>query len=140
MAENKTQENDASVEAFLNAIEDETKRRDSFTILDMMRKVTGAEPKMWGDSIVGFGKYQYQYASGRKGDWFWVGFSPRKQDLTVYLTYGFEQHTDLMKQLGRHKTGKACLYIRKLADVDLAALEELIRRSAEPHLKRDQVS
>ncbi len=140
MAENKTQENDASVEAFLNAIEDETKRRDSFTILDLMRRVTGAEPKMWGDSIVGFGKYQYQYASGRTGDWFRVGFSPRKQDLTIYLTYGFEQHIDLIKQLGRHKTGKACLYIRKLTEVDLSALEELIRRSAEPHLNEDQVS
>ena len=135
MTENKTQENDANVEGFLNSIQDEKKRRDSFILLEMMRKITGADPRMWGTSIVGFGKNHYKYESGREGDWFCVGFSPRKQDMTVYLTYGFEQHADLMQKLGRHKTGKACLYIKKTEDVDLAALEELIKRSYAQHQK-----
>lgn len=139
MTENKTRENDASVSDFLNTIEDEQKRHDSFTVLALLQKVTSAEPKMWGTNIVGFGRYHYRYQTGREGDWFWVGFSPRKQDLTLYLNYGYDQHTELLKQLGRYKTGKACLYIRKIEDVNLVALEELVRRSAEPFLKANSV-
>jgi len=108
MAELKTKPTDQSPEAFLNGLAEENKRRDAFTILELMRKITRAEPKMWGASIVGFGEYHYKYASGREGDWPLVGFSPRKQDLTLYLMYGFEQHGDLMAKLGKYKTGKAC--------------------------------
>lgn len=127
MAELKTQRNDANVEAFLQQVPDEKKRQDSFTILEMMRKVTGAEPRMWGDSIIGFGDYHYVYASGREGDWFCIGFSPRKQNLTLYLTYGFEDGSELLQKLGKHKTGKGCLYINRLSDVNLAVLDELLR-------------
>jgi hypothetical protein len=129
MAELKTQPSDASVEEFLNTISDETKRRDSFIILDLMRKVTGAEPRMWGSSIVGFGEKHYRYESGREIDWFVAGFSPRKQNLTLYLTYGDLQNSELLQKLGKYKTGKGCLYINKLADVDLAVLKEIIDQS-----------
>jgi len=134
MAENKTQENDGSVVDFLDGVVDEKKRSDSFVILDLMKRVSGVEPKMWGSSIVGFGKQHYKYASGREGDWFWIGFSPRKQDLTLYLTIGYDQHEDLLNALGKHRKGVGCLYIKKIADVDLAVLEELISRSVAPHL------
>ncbi len=129
MAELKTKPNEASVEDFLNGVEDETKRRDSFTILEMMRKITGEAPKMWGPSLVGFGSYHYKYPSGREGDWFRTGFSPRKQNLTIYCMPGFTRYNELMQSLGKHKTGKGCLYIKKLADVDAAVLEELIQTS-----------
>ena len=129
MAENKTQRTDASVEEFLNTIPDETRRKDAFVILDLMRQATGAEGKMWGSSIVGFGERHYHYASGREGDWFVVGFSPRKQAMTLYLSYGDIQKFSLLSKLGKHKTGKGCLYINKLADVDLAVLKELIHNS-----------
>ncbi|HLE13680.1 MAG TPA: DUF1801 domain-containing protein, partial [Anaerolineales bacterium] len=111
MAELKTTKNDKSVTAFLNGIADEKKRQDSFTILELMQQVTGLEPKMWGDSIVGFGAYHYKYASGRQGDSPLTGFSPRKQNLTLYITSGFDQYEALLQDLGKHKTGKACLYI-----------------------------
>ncbi len=130
MAELKTQPNDASVEAFLNAIPDERKRADAFAVLELMKQATGEEPVMWGDAIVGFGEYRYRYASGREGDWPLVAFSPRKQNLTLYIMSGFDGYDELMARLGKHKTGKSCLYINKLADVDLAVLEELVRRSA----------
>ncbi len=129
MAELKTQRNDGDVEAFLNAIPDEKKRADAFAVLELMKRATGEEPVMWGDAIVGFGAYHYRYASGREGDWFLVGFSPRKQNLTLYIMAGFDDYDALMTRLGKHKTGKSCLYINKLADVDPAALEELVRRS-----------
>lgn len=129
MSDMKTQRNEASVEDFLNSVEHETRREDSFTVLEMMKKITGEEPAMWGDSIVGFGSYHYTYASGREGDWFVTGFSPRKQSLTLYLMYGFEEFEELLTKLGKHKVGKACLYINKLADIDLKVLEELIRKS-----------
>ena len=129
MAELKTKQTKASVEGFLNTIEDETKRKDSFAILELMKQVTGAEPKMWGENIVGFGDTHYRYASGREGDWFAVGFSPRKQNLTLYLSYWAEGDTDLMQKLGKHKTGKACLYINKLSDVDMGVLKELVQRT-----------
>ena len=131
MAELKTKQNDASVEAFLNSVVDEQKRQDSFTILELMQEVTGAEPKMWGTSIIGFGSYHYKYASGRDGDWFVTGFAPRKQNLTLYIMSGFAKYDELLAKLGKHKTGKACLYIKKLEDIDLDVLRELIKQSAQ---------
>ena len=129
MSELKTQKNAQSVEAFLNSIPDAQKRQESVAILDLMREVTGDEPAMWGDSIVGFGAYRYAYASGRTGDWFLVGFSPRKQNLTLYIMAGFDAYDNLLERLGKHKTGKSCLYINKLKDVDLAVLRELVTQS-----------
>jgi hypothetical protein len=130
MAELKTKPTAASVEAFLDAIADEGRRRDCRTILKIMKRATGSPPKMWGKSIVGFGSYHYRYATGREGDWFVVGFSPRKQDLTLYLMgAGFTGYGALLKKLGQHKTGRACLYLKRLADVDLDALRELVEAS-----------
>lgn len=129
MAELKTKPSDMSVDAFLQQIPDERKRQDSYAIVEMMRKASGAEPKMWGESIIAFGDTHYQYESGREGDWFCIGFSPRKQNLSLYLTYGFESQQDMLKKLGKHKTGKSCLYINRLSDVDPEVLEELIRWS-----------
>ena len=94
-----------------------------------MKEVTGEEPKMWGDSIVGFGDYHYQYASGREGNWFLAGFSPRKQNLTLYIMAGFDNYDTLLSQLGKYKTGKSCLYINKIADVNLDVLKELVQQS-----------
>lgn len=135
MAELKTRESDASVEELIEPIEDEGKRGEARKICELMREVTGEEPKMWGGSIVGFGQYHYKYESGREGDWFLTGFSPRKQNLSLYVMAGFDQYDELMKQLGKHKTGKSCLYIKTLDDVDESVLRELISRSAE--LMRD---
>ena len=128
-AELKTKLNDASVEDFLNTIEDEQKRRDCFEIMKIMKQAAKAEPKMWGSSIVGFGSYHYKGASGREGDWMLTGFSPRKQNITLYIMGGFDGHQDLMKKLGRHTTGKACLYIKRLEDVDAKTLKELVGAS-----------
>ena len=129
MAELKTKQNDQSVDEFLKAIPDERRRKDCYAVLELMKKVTGDEPKMWGDAIVGFGAYHYKYASGREGDSFLTGFSPRKQNLTLYITTGFEEYDDLLNKLGKYKTGKACLYINKLEDVDLSVLQELVTKS-----------
>jgi hypothetical protein len=134
MAELKTTKNDTSVEEFLNEIESTQKREDALIIVKLMEEITGAKPKMWGSSIIGFGEYTYQYASGRTGDWMLVGFSPRKQNLTLYIMPGFEHYDALLAKLGKHKTGKACLYINKLADVDLAVLRELVALSVD-HMK-----
>jgi hypothetical protein len=131
MAEQKTKENDQNVEAFLNSIDDEKKRQDSFVILDLMKQVTGLTPKMWGSSMVGFGRYHYKYASGHEGDAFLTGFSPRKQNLTIYIMAGFEQYDELMKKLGKYRTGKSCLYIKKIEDIDLEVLKELVGQSVE---------
>ena len=131
MAELKTKLTDASVKDFLDGIADERKRQDSYAILAMMQEVTGVEAKMWGDSIVGFGSYHYKYASGREADWMLVGFSPRKQNLTLYIMSGFEQYDELLQRLGKHSTGKACLYVKRLADIDLAVLRELVKLSVE---------
>ncbi|MBK9209656.1 MAG: DUF1801 domain-containing protein [Anaerolineales bacterium] len=122
----KTKVNDASVESFLNSIEDEQKRADCFEILKLMKQVTKEAPKMWGASIVGFGSYHYQGSGGREGDWMLTGFSPRKQNLTLYLMSGFDLHKDLLKKLGKHKTSVGCLYIKKLDDVDKKVLKELV--------------
>lgn len=129
MAELKTKPNDASVEAFLNGITDARKRRDALALLTLMREVTQSEPVMWGSSIVGFGSYHYKYESGREGDWFITGFSPRKQDLTVYIMQGFERFGALMRKLGKYKTGKSCLYIKTLDDIDLSTLRELVAQA-----------
>ena len=129
MAELKTKLNNASVTDFLNGIADEEKRADSFEILKLMQQVTKQEPKMWGSSIIGFGDYHYKYKSGREGDWFITGFSPRKQNLTLYVMGSYNPHTDLLKKLGKHKTGVGCLYINKLKDVDAKVLKELIKQS-----------
>lgn len=129
MADLKTKPTDHSVEQFLNGIPNEERRRDCFTILEIMKQFTQAEPKLWGESIIGFGSYHYKYASGREGDWFLTGFSPRKQSLTLYLMAGFEQYNDLLKTLGKHKVGKSCLYINRLEDIHLPTLEKLIGES-----------
>jgi hypothetical protein len=135
LADLKTQPNNRSVEDFLNRIEDENKRLDSFKLLELMQSVTGEQPCLWGDSIVGFGSYHYRYASGREGDWFLAGFSPRKQSLTLYIMAGFDQYQSLMAGLGRYTTGKSCLYVKKLDDIDYDTLRELVRLSAE-HVAR----
>ena len=127
MAELKTQVTKASVNKFLEGIKDEKKRQDCYEILKIMKKATKAEPKMWGTSIVGFGDHHYMYASGREGDWFITGFSPRAQNLTLYMMGGFD--SEVLQRLGKYKTGKGCLYINKLADVDLKVLNELITKS-----------
>ena len=129
MAELKTKKNEASVTKFLDGVKDEKKREDSYTILKLMKQITKAEPKMWGTSIIGFGSYHYKYASGREGDWFVTGFSPRKQSLTLYLMSGFSKYPDLLKKLGKFKTSKGCLYINKIEDIDIPTLKELIKQS-----------
>lgn len=124
MAELKTKVTKASVEKFLEGIKDEKKREDCFQLLKIMKKATKSEPKMWGPAIIGFGDYHYTYKSGREGDWFIAGFSPRVQNLTLYLMGGLDGNT--LKRLGKYKTGKSCLYINKLEDVDAKVLHELI--------------
>ena len=125
----KTKPNKLSVEKFLNSVKDEKKKADSFKVLELMKKITKEEPVMWGPSIVGFGKYHYKYASGREGEFFVTGFSPRKQNLTLYIMSGFKKYDGLMKKLGKYKTGSSCLYINKLEDVDLKVLKSLITES-----------
>lgn len=125
----KTKMNDASVTKFINGVADEQKRKDSLEILKLMNQITKEEPKMWGTSIVGFGSYRYKGKSGREGDWMLIGFSPRKQNLTLYLMHGFDTHADLLKKLGKFTTGMGCLYIKKLDDVDRKVLKELIQAS-----------
>lgn len=131
MAELKTQPNEKDVIEYLNSIENEKKRQDSLAIMALMQRVTGEKPVMWGDSIIGFGSYHYKYASGREGDWFLTGFAPRKQNLTLYIMSGFELYDELLGKLGKYKTGKSCLYINKLEDVDQDVLLELVKQSAE---------
>lgn len=139
MAESKTKETKVSVAAFLNAIEDKRKRDDARKVAAMMRNATGRRAKLWGTSIVGFGTYHYKYESGREGDWILVGFSPRKQNLVVYIMPGFKEFPTLMKKLGKYKTGKSCLYLNKLADIDEAVLEKLIAQSVKVMRKRYNV-
>jgi hypothetical protein len=131
MSDLKTKPNNADVEAFLNTIEDNQKKADSLDIVELMQEESGFVPRMWGDSIIGFGSYHYKYASGREGDWFLCGFSPRKQALTLYIMAGFEQYEDLLKSLGKFKTGKSCLYVKKLEDVNREVLRELVKLSVE---------
>jgi hypothetical protein len=129
MADMKTVPSRVSVDTFLRGIKDEKKRADCYQVLEMMKKATKSGPKMWGTSIVGFGDLHYKYDSGREGDWFIAGFSPRRQNLTLYMMGGFQQFPDLMEKLGKHATGKGCLYINKLEDVDTKVLKDLINRS-----------
>ncbi len=133
MAELKTKPNDSSVIDFLSSIEDEQKRADSFHIIEMMKQAAKAEPKMWGNAIIGFGEYHYKYASGREGDWFLVGFSPRKQNFSIYLMSceNEKNFSDLFAKLGKHKTGKSCLYFKRLADINCTVLENLIQKSVD---------
>ena len=128
MAELKTKVNNASVEKFLQSFPENT-RKDGCTILEIMKKATKTEPKMWGTSIIGFGDYHYKYASGREGNFFIIGFSPRKQNLTLYINSGFDEYSSLLENLGKHTTGKACLYIKKLDDVDTTVLKEIVTKS-----------
>ncbi len=127
--EAKTKLNDASVKQFLNSVENEQRRNDAFEICAIMGAITNEEPKMWGNSIVGFGTYHYVYASGTQDDWMQVGFSPRKTALTLYIMSGFSAYENLMEKLGKYKTGKSCLYIKKLEDIDIKILKKLIRES-----------
>lgn len=129
MSEAKTRPTDASVEDFLKSVEHPQKREDGFELLEMMKEITNEEPIMWGPSIIGFGSYHYKYESGREGDMPLTGFSPRKKSLTVYIMSGFEEYKDLLDKLGKHKIGKSCLYINKLADVDKNVLKKIIKKS-----------
>lgn len=129
MAELKTKATNESVTDFLNKVTDKGRRDDCFAVLEIMKDVTGEEPKMWGSSIVGFGRYHYKYESGREGEWMITGFSPRKGDLTLYIMPGLGAFPDLMKRLGKFKTGKSCLYIKKLKDVDPGVLRQLVKQS-----------
>ncbi len=129
MSDPKTKKNDASVVSFLNGVENQKRRTDSFVVLDLMKEVTGEKPTMWGTSIVGFGSYHYKYASGREGDWMKVGFSPRKRNMTLYIMDGFGSYDSLLDKLGKYKTGKSCLYINKLEDVDQTVLRKLVKQS-----------
>ena len=139
MAENKTKETRASVATFLNAVDDPRKRADAKKVAAMMRRATGENAKMWGSSLIGYGKYHYKYDSGREGDFMLTGFSPRKQNLSIYIMPGFDEFGALMKKLGKFKTGKSCLYINKLDDVDEKVLEQLITRSVKVMRKRYSV-
>ncbi len=123
----KTKLTDASVEAFLAALESDARRADCAIVSELMQAATGAEAKLWGTNIIGFGSYRYKYASGREGDWMQVAFAPRKQHVTLYLT-GIQKQTDLLEKLGKHTLSGGCLHIKKLADVDLEVLKELIAR------------
>jgi hypothetical protein len=135
MADMKTTPTRASVNAFLASVPDEGVRRDCKTLAKMMREATGSPARMWGPSIVGFGEYHYKYESGREGDFFLVGFSPRARQISLYIMAGFERYEEIMQRLGTYKTGKSCLYIKRLDDVDRDALRELIEESVQ-HMKR----
>ena len=126
---NKTTETDASVEEFINAVDNEQKRKDSWDLLALMENITGSKAKMWGSSLVGFGQYHYKYESGREGDFFITGFSPRKTALTVYVMPGFDGYKEQLARLGPYKTGKSCLYLKNLEVVDRTVLEEIITDS-----------
>ncbi len=131
MSELKTKPTGASVDDFIDSIESETKRDDCRELLSLIGKITGEKPKMWGTSIVGFGDYHYKYKTGREGDWFLSGFSPRKQSMTIYMMGGYTDTEELLPKLGKHKTSVGCLYVNKLADIDMKVLEKLIKKSVE---------
>lgn len=130
LAEIKTKPTASSVAEFINAITDEQKRKDSFVLLEMMKKATGEEPALWGSSIIGFGTKRYKSpATGREVDWFRIGFSPRKANLSLHISVGIKEHADALKKLGKHKTGVGCLYINKLDEIDLKVLKEIVDAS-----------
>ncbi|HCA42430.1 MAG TPA: DUF1801 domain-containing protein [Bacteroidetes bacterium] len=128
MYEPKTKVTEVKPLDFINQVEDEKKRKDSLVILKMFKEITGEKPKMWGPSMIGFGKYHYKYESGHEGDCFITGFSPRKQALTLYVLGNFKGKDELLAKLGKYKNGKSCLYIKKLEDVDLSVLRKLIEQ------------
>jgi len=130
MAENKTQQTDASVRKFIDSVPDEQKRADAFVLLELMQRATKLEPKMWGTAIVGFGSVHYKYESGREGDICLMGFSPRKQSISLYLPGGHTAYAAELKQLGKHETGKGCLYINKLSEVDKTVLQKMFEKGA----------
>lgn len=134
-SEPKTRETNASVEGFLNGVENETRRADAFRALEMFKRATGEEPKMWGEAIVGFGTYPVKYADGSTLDWLMTGFSPRKQTLTLYVISSSPKLPELLAKLGPHTTSKACLYIKRLADVDEKVLERVIKDCA-AHMRK----
>jgi hypothetical protein len=136
MAELKTKKTEASVADFIAAIQDEATRTDCETLIKLMQQVTKAEPYMFGSSIVGFGSYHYKYASGREGDAPLTGFSPRKQNLTLYIMAGFEHYDDLLAKLGKHSTGKSCLYVKRLSDLHMPTLKKLVRESVK-HMRKN---
>ena len=136
MADVKTKKNDGDVMEFINSVEHEGRREFAKELLQVFKEETGYEPKLWGPSIIGYGTYQYKYASGREGEWMLTGFSPRKQNMTLYIMPGFKRYGDLMSKLGKYKTGKACLYVNKPADVDMDIIRELIRESV-AHMKEN---
>jgi len=129
MAELKTHRTDTSVDAIIDGIDDDARRQDCRVLLDLMRKATGEDPEVWSSGVVGFGTYHYKSSSGQEGDWFPVGFASRKAAITVYLGVGLGEVEELLAKLGKHKTGKGCIYIKRLADVDMAVLEELVADS-----------
>ena len=135
MTELKTQRNHGDVMEYLDSVENQRRREDSHVLLDVMGEITGEPAEMWGGSIVGFGSYHYVYESRREGDWFLTGFAPRKQSMTLYIMPGFEHYDDLLARLGKHKIGRSCLYINKLADVDMDVLRELVAESVS-HMRR----
>lgn len=136
MAELKTKQNEENVLDFLHSVENEQRREDCKALLKLITEVTNESPKMWGQSIVGFGSYHYKYDSGREGDWFLTGFSPRKQNLTIYITAGFERYDEIMNELGKYKTGSSCLYVKRLSDIDIDKLKTLIEKSVDYMKKR----
>ena len=135
MSQNKTRPTDQSVIDFLNSVDHETRREDGIALLKMMEELTGEEAVLWGSSIVGFGSYHYKYESGREGDMPLVGFSPRKQSMTLYIMPGFDEYEEMLSALGKHKIGKSCLYVNKLADVDKEVLRRLVKHSYD-HMKK----
>lgn len=138
MAELKTQQNDGDVDAFLESLDNDKRRRDAFTVKEIMTRLSGDEPRMWGSSIVGFGEYTYTSGSGKPSTWMKIGFSPRKQSLTLYIMDGFDNYDALLGELGPHSTGKACLYIKDLEKVDTKVLETLITRSLDQVASRNE--
>lgn len=136
MAEPKTKRTGEDVGAFLDAIPDERKRADAQWVCALMSEATGHAPEMWTGGMVGFGTYDYRYASGTTGTWFPIGFAPRKQNLTLYVLNGFDGTSDLLARLGKHKTGVVCLYVKRLSDVDLDVLKQIVTRSVEYHRRQ----
>ena len=139
MAENKTQVTDVDPADFIASVEHPTRRADAETLLEMMRRVTGCQAKMWGPSIVGFGRYHYTYESGREGEYMLTGFSPRKANLVLYVMPGYEDKDEILGRLGKHRIGKSCLYVNKLADVDLDVLEEIVATGVEEMRERYEI-
>ena len=135
MAELKTKRNRKSAKKFLDGVKDAGRREDARKVMAMMEEVTRAKPEMWGDNIVGFGTYRYEYESGRSGEWFLTGFAPRKANLTLYIMSGFSRYQELLGKLGKHKAGRSCLYINHLDDVDMSVLRRLVKESV-AHVRR----